>query len=395
MRIGFDVSQTGKGKAGCGYFADSLMRHLAQVDRENEYVLYPTFGDAWWDPEWASTTLQLDRPGVKRGLGHKSLDAVQSFWRQPPADMERELGSPDVVHANNFYCPTKLKHARLVYTLYDLGFLDYPDMTTEQNRTGCFTGVFNASTCADLVVSISHYSREHFLRTFPHYPADRVVVVHPASRYSGRKDIPQPEELAAIQPGKFWLSVGTLEPRKNHRRLAAAYAKLRSRVGDTHPLVLAGARGWLMEGFEKYLDELGVRRHVICPGYVDDSALQWLYQNAYALVYPSVFEGFGLPVLEAMSLGTPAIASNASSIPEITGDAQVLVDPEDEDSILEGMLGVWENPQRHAALKEAAQRQAANFSWTSAAEAVAGHYRAVAGMPRVADVLKRDTTRAA
>jgi len=389
MKIGYDVSQTGKGKAGCGYFADSLIRHLAQVDTANEYVLYPTFGDVWFDPEWPSATIQIDRPNFRRGLGHKNLDTLQSFWRNPPADLEKELGSPDVVHANNFFCPTTLKRARLVYTLYDLGFLEYPDATTEQNRTGCFSGVFNASLHADLIVSISHYSRGHFLRTFPHYPADRAVVVHPASRYTGRGDIPRPKELARLVPGQFWLSVGTLEPRKNHRRLAAAYAELKKRVPDTYPLLLAGAQGWLMEGFEKYLEELGIRQHVICPGYVDDAALQWLYQHCFALVYPSIFEGFGLPVLEAMSLGTATITSDVTSIPEITEDTQLLIDPHDEGSILRAMQRVWEDRELHARLKEAALRQAGKFSWASAAGIVAGHYERVAHEPPLADILRK------
>jgi glycosyltransferase involved in cell wall biosynthesis len=358
------------------------------VDTANEYVLYPTFGDVWFDPEWPSTTIQVDRPNFRRGLGHKNLDTLQSFWRDPPADLEKELGSPDVVHANNFFCPTTLKRARLVYTLYDLGFFEYPDATTEQNRTGCFSGVFNAGLHADLIVSISHYSREHFLRTFPHYPADRVVVVHPASRYTGCTEIPQPKELGQLVPGQFWLSVGTLEPRKNHRRLAAAYAELKKRVPETYPLVLAGAQGWLMEGFEKYLDELGIRQHVICPGYVDDAALQWLYQNCYALVYPSIFEGFGLPVLEAMSLGTAAITSDVTSIPEITEDTQMLIDPHDEGSILRAMQSVWEDRGLHARLKDSAVRQAGKFSWASAAALVAGHYQRVAQEPPLADILR-------
>src|SRR6185369_12988003 len=120
MRVGFDVSQTGQAKAGCGYFADSVIRNLATIDAENEYILYPTFGDFYWDPAWPSTTCHIAQANFRQGLGHRTVAEVQSFWRSSPPDLEVRLGSPDIVHANNFFCPVGLRHARLVYTLYDL-----------------------------------------------------------------------------------------------------------------------------------------------------------------------------------------------------------------------------------------------------------------------------------
>jgi hypothetical protein len=138
MNIGFDVSQTGRLKAGCGYLAESLIRHLAEIDTENQYILYPTFGDVYCDPEWPAAICRIDRPNFRQGLGHKAFESAQRFWRQPPGNLEEQLGNPDIVHSNNFYCPTTLRSARLVYTLYDLGFIEYPEFTTEENRIGCF-----------------------------------------------------------------------------------------------------------------------------------------------------------------------------------------------------------------------------------------------------------------
>src|SRR5215475_744240 len=106
MRIGFDVSQTGRLKAGCGYFADSVIRHLAEIDETNEYILYPTFGDFYWDPNWSGAVCHINRPNFRRGLGHKRLRMAQHFWAAPSADLEAQLGDPDLIHVNNFFCPT-------------------------------------------------------------------------------------------------------------------------------------------------------------------------------------------------------------------------------------------------------------------------------------------------
>jgi glycosyltransferase involved in cell wall biosynthesis len=389
MRIGFDISQTGQAKAGCGWFADSLVRQLAAIDAQNEYILYPTFGDVYWDTVGPAATAQIDRPNFQRGLSHPTLAEAQQFWRNPGDDFEARLGEPDIVHANNFFCPHSLRRARLVYTLYDLMFLEHPESTTEANRNGCFTGVFNASLRADFVVAISHYSRRHFLDTFPHCPADRVMVAHLASRFHRQPDGARSGKLARLQPGRFWLNVGTIEPRKNQRRLLQAYARLKARLGESFPIVLAGGKGWLMEDFDSFVDQLGLRKDIVILGYVDETDLQWLYQNCFAFLYPSLFEGFGLPVLEAMTLGAPVIASNTTSLPEIVGRAGLLVDPFAEDSIVEAMHRLATGQVNREVLREQGLARAREFSWHSAAERVREVYQHVVGIPRVGAALEK------
>ncbi len=379
MRIGYDISQTGADKAGCGYFADSLIRQLAELDSANQYILYPLFGDAWCDPPLDQTTIRLDRPGWGRGPVQRSAEAAREFWANPPDDFERQLGPVDLIHSNNFYCPTNLKRTKLVYTLYDLAFLDDPDFFTEQNRIHVFNGVFNAAVLADFIIAISRSTRDHFLRIFPHYPPERIAVVYPASRFSGggAERIDRPAAFDRLTPGRFWLSVGTLEPRKNHRRLLEAYALLKRRHPGTPPLVLAGAHGWLMEGFDKVAENLGINHDIITVGYVEDRALRWLYQNCMALCYPSLFEGFGLPVLEAMTLGAPVIVSNASSLPEIVGDDAPLVDPSSAESIASAMAELQENPDRRETIRRRLQQRATLFSWRSTARGVLEIYQRV------------------
>ena len=377
MRIGFDISQTGKAKAGCGWLADSLIRHLAEIDTRNEYVLYPTFGDGYWDIVGPESTVHVDKPNFQRGLSHATMAEMREFWRNPPSDLETRLGEPDIVHANNFFCPRGLRQARLVYTLYDMMFLEHPESTTEANRNVCFTGVFNASLRADFIVAISQYSRNHFLDTFPHYPPDRVRVVHPGSRFHFQPQCPQPRRLADLLPGRFWLNVGTIEPRKNHRRLLLAYARLKKKSGGAFPLVLAGGKGWLMEEFGKFIEELGLQQDVIFLGYVEDTELQWLYQNCFAFLYPSLYEGFGLPVLEAMTLGAPVITSNRTSLPEVVGADGLLVDPLQEEEISQAMLKLSTDPALRVALGDRSRNRAKQFSWARTANEVLKVYEQV------------------
>ena len=384
MNIGLDVSQTGQFKAGCGYFAESLARALIASAPDNTYTLYPTFGAGYWDPTWPTSTLDLPaQPNVRRGRGHAAFDQLELFWRNPPPDLDAWLGSPDVVHANNFFCPTTLRRARLVYTLHDLAFLEHPEWTTEANWLTCFNGVFDASLHADHIVAVSEYTRTRFLATFPHFPAARISVVYEASRFSGPVGRPAPVSLDYLAPRQFWLTVGTTEPRKNHHRLLEAYARLRTAGETTYPLVLVGGAGWLMDDLGARIDTLGLTDHVHRLGYLDDASLQWLFENCSAFCYPSLLEGFGLPVVEAMSLGAAILTSSVSSLPEVVGDAGVLVDPVDVDSIYAGLRTLATDPVAIHRLRARSLQRAARFRWhTTAAQVLAVYQMLLEEYPR-------------
>ncbi len=368
MRIGFDVSQTGQGKSGCGYVAHSLIQTLQAAGQEHEYVLYRTFGDFYWDPDWARNTYCAGS-NTSTGLSHTRLEQARAFWTQPPNDLETRLGKPDLIQANNFFCPTGLTQSRLVYLLHDLNFLVHPELSTEANRVGCFNGVFNAAQVADAVVAVSGYSRDHFLQIFPHYPAERVHVVHPASRFQPDKTPTACNAFPQLKSGSFWLSVGTLEPRKNLQLLLNALARLKAKQGSTRPLVIAGGRGWLMDDLIHNLHVLDLQDDVILAGYVDDAVLAWLYANCRALCYPTRFEGFGLPVLEAMSLGAPVIASRVTAIPEVVQDAGLLIDPDDELDLAQAMQQLDADETLRQALSRCGLARAQAFSWQKTAQA--------------------------
>jgi glycosyltransferase involved in cell wall biosynthesis len=376
MRIGFDVSQTGTNKAGCGYYADSLVRNLVEIDPDDEFILYPTFGNGAWDATWPRSTIRLHRRNVRLGLGHRIANDLDAFWRTPPSDLEHQLGGPDVIHSNNYFCPSTIQRARIVYTLHDLAFVEHPEWSTEPNRLTCFGGAFAASLEADHVVAVSEYTRRHFLATFPHYPPERVSVVYQASRFPhDSASHEHPARLRGLEPHGFWLAVSTLEPRKNLQRLVRAYCRLASELGARQPLVLAGGRGWLADQLEQELAENVSRGRVVRLGYVTDAELEWLYANCFAFVFPSLFEGFGLPVVEAMSLGAPVVVSNAASLPEVVGEAGLQVDPLDEEALFIALRRLTRGEVDRGVLRQRSLARAREFSWRRAAEQVLDVYR--------------------
>jgi glycosyltransferase involved in cell wall biosynthesis len=380
MHIGFDISQTGSYKAGCGYFAHAIIQALLEVAPEHRYSLLPSFGDFYFDELMANFN-PYSGSNVRYGPRHVSLDAAREFWTG--SDIETSLGTPDIVHSNNFWCPVQFTSTHVIYTFYDMGFTIDPNWTTEANRVGCFDGVFRAAMAADWVVAISQASRAHFLSVFPHFPEDRIQVIYPCSRFAdstlaGKR----PTGLEGVSTGGYWLSVGTIEPRKNQRHLAEAYARYLDLGGTPMPLVLAGGSGWLMEDFEKHLSELGIAPHIVLTGYVSDEELVWLYRNCYANLYPSLFEGFGLPVLEGMQFGAPTLTSRTTSIPEVAGDAAILLAPEDTEAWAQAMLRLAANSFEKEQLSDAARKQAGRFGWKSSAASLLQLYAEAVTSPK-------------
>jgi glycosyltransferase involved in cell wall biosynthesis len=368
VHIGFDISQTGSGKAGCGYFAHAMARAMLELAPEHRYSLFPSFGDFYFDPLMPVLN-PYSGQRVHYGPRHLSRESARVFWTG--AGAESALGMPDVVHANNFWCPTQFASSRLIYTFYDSGFAVEPAWTTEANRVGCFDGVFRSAIAADWVVAISESSRAYYLGLFPHFPEDRLRVIYPCSRFADSSaQGERPKALEGVAARQYWLIVGTIEPRKNQRLLAQAYARYLALGGPPMPLVFAGGKGWLMEDFSEHLDALGISGHVAFTGYVSDEELIWLYRNCYANLYPSLFEGFGLPVLEGMQFGAPTIASNSTSIPEVTAEAAVLLSPEDTEGWAQAMLRLASNAPERDQFAVAARTRALWFDWKRSATAL-------------------------
>jgi glycosyltransferase involved in cell wall biosynthesis len=188
--------------------------------------------------------------------------------------------------------------------------------------------------------------------------------------------------LKRIKPGEFWLAVSTLEPRKNLRRLLDAFALYKEQATIQYPIVLAGGKGWLEDELEEFVHGLGLSDNVHMLGYISDEELTWLYSNCFGFVYPSVYEGFGLPVLEAMGFGAAVITSNTTSLSEVTEDAAHYVNPFDKQDIAMAFKKLGEDASYRTELKKRAIKQSKKFSWRKSAAEVLDVYTQVLAMPK-------------
>ena len=264
--------------------------------------------------------------------------------------------------------------------MHDLSFLRFPEVFRRTNRT--YLSLFTRLSVrrAARIIAGSESTRRDVIALCGASPG-RVITV-PYGVGEEFRPAP-PDAVEAFRrdkglPERFVLFLGTLEPRKNISRLIEAYGVLRRRADVAVPkLVIAGGKGWFYETLFTQVADLHLMDHVIFGGYVPADEVAWWYRAAEMFVYPSRFEGFGLPVLEAMASGVPTITSTASSLPEVAGDAALLVDPDDTEALVEAMTRLLVDGDLAASLREAGLRQAAQFPWTRTAAETLAVYRSV------------------
>jgi glycosyltransferase involved in cell wall biosynthesis len=379
-RIGFDVSQATSEAAGCGYFARSLCENLLASDKDSQFTLFQDFGDFWFNAH-KSKCSKFSGSKVSLGPVFKQGQICAKYWNDPALD--QKLGDLDIIHSNNFWCPEQLIRPRLIYTLYDLGFLDHPEWTTEENRYGCFEGVYRSSLYADFVVCISEFSRKRYLEYFPHFPRERIGVVYPTSRFENVTDHgSRPAALEGIRDKGFWLCVSTIEPRKNQLMLLDAYKLYLEESEAKLPIIFAGGKGWLMDDFVVKIRKRGLEEKVILAGYVSDQELVWLYQKCFGNLYPAIYEGFGLPVLEGMQFSAPTACSNTTSLPEVAGEGGAQFDPIDERSWTEFMLKLENEPDYRLKVSHSGPIQAEKFTSLKSARECLKFYEKVLTMEK-------------
>lgn len=354
MKIGYDISQTCESKSGTGFFADQVIRALAQIDKENEYTLLPWFYD--YRPQTLENATKINQ----RNFTEK---VVRRF-----DDGESSIGELDVIHSNNFRFPKDVS-AKKIVTLYDVCFMDHPEYTTEANRLFCYRGTLDSMLFADKIIAISEYTKQRLLHFFPFVDESKIEVVYCGNRSTllKEKDNLSLIHKFGLSESEYYLSVGTIEPRKNYATLLKAYKIYKEKTKNYKKLCIAGGYGWMEENFEQKITDLGLANDVVVTGYVSDEQLANLYRYCFAFIYPTWYEGFGLPVLEAMNFGKPVIASNVTSIPEITGDAAILTVPGDVEALVESMRTLETNPNLCLELVTKIQRRLEIFSWRESA----------------------------
>ncbi|MBI2421432.1 MAG: glycosyltransferase family 4 protein [Candidatus Hydrogenedentes bacterium] len=297
-------------------------------------------------------------------------------------------GPADIVHGC-FHALPPSRRAKRIVTVFDLSAQRREGTHRPEDSRLDRQVLAHAVRGADAFIAISASCKADLVELYG-VPPERVFIVHGGVDYSlFATPVDADVRDAALRKfdlggAPYWIHLGTLEPRKNLPRLLEAYAAVRAEGGSVPLLVLAGKAGWMYEPVHAAIERLGLRTHVRITGYLERSEAIALLQAAAGCVYPSLYEGFGLPVLEAMAAGTPVLTSNVSSLPEVAGDTALLVDPESVDGIAEGLRGLIAIAQAPGPVCERARDRARTFTWESSAQALAAAYEAVltgAGAP--------------
>ncbi|HEX9371605.1 MAG TPA: glycosyltransferase family 1 protein [Roseiflexaceae bacterium] len=391
MHIGIDASRMAvAARTGTEHYTYELLAALARRDRQRRYTLYCNQRLAALPP--LSPNFALHRIPFPRLWTHARLSA------------ELLVHAPDVLfvpaHVLPLGAPLR-RRTRSVVTVHDMGYLRFPEAHTPTQRLYLRLSTLWSARAATRLIAISQATRDDLVR-FAGVPPEKIAVIHHGlsdrfrpvtdrtaidrvlERYGiGDKQTGRPGD--GCPPAPYFLYVGTIQPRKNLAPLIEAFAQLEARdwrleASDAVPtsspqppasslrLVIAGKPGWLTEAIERRAAELGVADRVVFAGYVADDDLPALLSGALAFAFPSLYEGFGLPVLEAMACGAPVLASNTSSLPEVAGDAALLVDPDDTAAIAGGLARLAGDAALRADLRARGLARAATFTWDRCAE---------------------------
>jgi len=378
LRIAIDYTSAVNQNAGIGRFVRQLVQAVVAADKTDAFLLLhatPNPGRVPTYPTGSNVTPRVLRVNERwtNILWHRLQAPIPADWLTGPVDL---------FHSPDFVLPP-VRAARSILTVHDLAFLLYPECAEASLRAYLEKTVPRSVHRADYVVADSENTRNDVICLLG-VPPERVTVV-PGGVDPVFKPVEDPARLAALrqtigldETTPYILFIGVIEPRKNLMGLIEAFDILKSRRSLPHKLVVAGRRGWLSGGTMERAERSPHRSDIIFPGFIPDGELPTLYSAAEAFAFPSHYEGFGLPVLEAMACGTPVVASWASSLPEVVGDAGMQIDPDDPERLASALELLALNPEMRADFGARGLERAALFSWDAAAKVMLDVYRKVA-----------------
>lgn len=377
MKIGIDslYLQFADYQAGLYQYVYHLISGLQEIDSENEYILY--FFYKWHIKEDQLINSYELNPNFKKRICRVPYRVLSSFSKLVP--VSPILGKVDVLHGPVFRLLPKGCYKKSVVTIHDLKFLKPPGMISNQNDITFFKGpTIDAIRRADCIIAVSEFVRNDLIENF-RISTGRIKVIHSGI---GKEfnPIQDPIRLKAVQSkftikNKYLLFVGFIETKKNLPRLIEAYSRIRNTLPEPYQLVIAGPHGPATQEVIQKIKELSLERDVILTGQVSREDLPLLYTGASLFVFPSLYEGFGFPPLEAMASGTPVIASNTGSIPEVIGENGFLIDPYNLDKMAEAIYMALTDDNLRESLRRKGLSHCKKFTWEQAASQVLQIYR--------------------
>ncbi|HEY4612040.1 MAG TPA: glycosyltransferase family 1 protein [Bacteroidota bacterium] len=363
MRIAIDGRTITHQRTGVGKYAERTVDALLRLDSANEYILFLVEDS---ETLHAPNLQKILIPGFHRMVFNR-------WWENVILPRFLVRRSIDIFFSPAYILPVIAKPTatKFVATIHDLIAYTYPESFTKKMRLWQRIFVQNAAKKADLIIAVSEATKLDLLRYSPAI-AENIAVVHHAVEETFRpiSDTAFLERAHAKYglPQRFILTVGTIEPRKNHVLLAKAYSLLPEGIRNQYPLVFAGNLGWYSDRILAEISQIGLGKNLLNLGFVDHEDLPALYNLASLFVYPSLYEGFGYPPLEAMSCGTAVITSNRSSLPEVVGDAAILIDPNNVHQLAHEIERVLTDETILREMREKSIQRAAQFSWKKNAE---------------------------
>jgi len=370
MRIGIDISPITAHRTGVGNYCFHLLQHLLALQIDCQFTGF------------SSGSARVDLGPLKAQISHRRIPLptrlLYMIWNATShPKMDRFLGGVDVYHATNFFVPP-VKTARRVLTIHDLSFLVMPE-----NSSPAIVGFFSRdirkfAAEADAILTYSESTKNDTVRLLGVDPEK--IVVAPISVDPVLKPVPQDAALNRLKQHyrierPFFLFVGALEPRKNVASIVRAFAQLAGTF--PHDLVLVGPDGWKTADIFKSIEQSGVADRIIRPGFVPAEDLGAFYSAAAALLFPTRYEGFGLPLLEAMTCGCPIVTSDNSSVREVAADAALYAPCNDIEAIAAAARRLLEEPSTRDAMIRRGHDQAQKFSWEQCAQTTFNVYKSL------------------
>lgn len=359
-------------RAGVSHYIEQLLQHLAQIDQTNRYDIYTTRG-------LTATALGLPANFAVRPSRWPTINPrVRIPWEQFLAPLLLRRSGAHLFHGTLNVAPWG-SPVPTVITIHDLAFIRFPYTFRAHNRTYLDVATRTSARRAAAILAVSEHTKREVVGLLG-VPPERVIVTPDAARAHFQP--PDPATLEAFRqqhnvPEQFVLYVGTLEPRKNLPTLLEAYSQVARH--SRAPLIIGGGKGWLYGPVFQRLEALGLRDRVQFIGYIAEEDLPLWYAAATIFVFPSIYEGFGMPPLEAMSCGTPVVTSNSSSLPEVVGNAGLMVPPTDADALAEAIMRLLDNEGLRREMRHRGLQQAQSFSWRTTAERTLAVYERVCG----------------
>ncbi len=359
MHIGIDGNEANiENKVGIGQFAFQLLTRLHKIDKKNRYTIY------------LSSKPNKDLPVETKNWKYKVI-GPKKFWTQwrLPLELYTTSDRPDIFFSPSHYSP-RFSPIPTVCSIMDLSYIHTPREFTKKDFYQLKNWTSYSVKKATQIITISNFTKKEIQKYYK-VPAGKITVAHLAADQP-----PQGLSLKALEKFKikkpYFLCLGTLKPNKNIPLLIRSFAlflKHQSSKALKPRLVIAGKKGWLYHDIFRTVQELKLQDSVIFTDFITETEKWSLLKNTQAFLLPSLYEGFGIPVLEAMSIGTPVICSNTTSLPEVAGESGLTINPESEKELTRAMIKITD-PKIHQKYKKLGPKQAGKFSWTKTTQIV-------------------------